>query len=911
MKMALPSSNHDKVKRAINCTCYDCGLNTYKRTALLKHHESTRHTLVCFNCNKDITNESHYQKKIHLRLCIVNVKCTVCNLEVSATDFGNHLQSQHSNVAIQCPLGCRHLYLNYRQYRNDHKSHICNAPIVMIQRQPVGLEEVTSNSPVDTASVQSEQSLEVDIPVPIDSSSEDESSSDVDDSDSSSFKDDDSEDELSVAQAWENLFLHQKKRGSTNAALDTLAKDLNKVISLVNQKEDLSLSLPRTVQTAYMRDKYVFQQCGPTGNIYPIRLTKLRQGKCGVRYYKSIKETIFELSKDPRLVNQWRNDTLAQGVNKRRWHLHSDKVYWHPLLCSRAKGMDPQNGKLTLFLEEYSDGVNHAQGSQRSKRSYEMTHAYFGIRNLAGAASRQVQYFKTHTLHFKKDYRHTEERLMWAHYVAEMKDLCSNGMTLYDGQEVNIRLFVLSGDQKELHERIGLTTCYTTDHCDRYAESLKIHRRNAQSVTDMRQNMTRRTIQSLEEDYRKVENRECNNSHGVKRRPIINTITHFHVGQFPSTSACYGHDILSGAFRDDLIMILRLWIKQGITSYVEVEEIILSFKDRLDKTLRSSYVGETTFQRGRNFTIPGNMRQLETLFCHLPLIFHRLKKEHFVGEHAAWNMMRLMSLIVRQLASFALSKHQVNSLEVLYDEYIKSRYEVEEAWRTIRRHEEGEGAHTDMSYKKPKHAIICLYPELIRELGPLSLYNTMLGESKNGLMSGKTKRSYNYKNVIKSTAKQLHIVENEPWEHIEHIERMNLKGPLRKKVLEQVTPLLGPDPPIYKRVCVNAIDFTCGDYIAYYPLMDNTCRSTMLGVVYAIVNAGSKTLFILQQCDSTYVSCHECFVVKKKMSVEVISLEDFATHKPYKAINLLPSKLDEDLTNYDSIVVPVVTPTLL
>ena len=912
----------EDVKQAVNCTCPECGLNTYTRTALIRHHDTTNHRLICYGCQQDLSRGSAYEKVTHLQYCTLKIKCSVCGEQICAIELNSHLRRLHSNVAILCPFGCRWLYRNYRQYQDKHKHHVCNATIVHVPRNlPVASQlsdnaaQGNSNNHVRDLSLHNSVDVNNSDNGSVGDSNTSQSLSNESSSSHTELTQSESSDEeepMTTQLAIENTFLNLKRRGCTNAALDTLAKDLSVVIDCINRQGQPLVTLPRTVTTAYMREKYIFEKCGPTGDFYPIRLTKSRQGKYGTRYYKSIKSTIYALSKDPKLVKEWENNFKGVGkLHHRKWHEHSSKVYWHPLLCSRAKSVDPKNGKLTLFLEEYSDGVSHTQGTQRSKKSYEMTHTYFGIRNIAGPASRQVQYFKTHTLHFKKDYRRTEERLMWAHYVTEMKDLCENGMSLADGRSVNIRLLVLSGDQKELHERLGLTTCFTTDHCDRYGESLKVNRRNARSATDLQQAMTRRTVQSLEADYVKVENRECNISHGIKRRPIINTIPHFHAGQFPSSSACYGHDVLSGAFRDDLIMILRLWMKQGKTSVEEIEEMIMAFKGRLDPTTRSNYVGESTYQRGRNFSIPGNMRQLETLFCHLPQVFMRLEKKYSLGDDSTWMMIRLMSRIVRLLSSFALSEHQVNTLDVMYNQYIRHRYHVEECWRAIRRQEEGDGAHTDMAYKKPKHATITLYPELIRELGPLSLYNTMLGESKNGVISGGTKRSFNYKNVIKSTAKRLHIAENAPWEHVEHIQETKLKGPLRETVERQLDGMLGRNGQIFKRVRINAIDFTCEDYIPYYPLNDNTCKTFHLGLLYAIVKHEADTYFVVQKCNSTDIPTYECLAVEPTMTVDVLTMRDLACHIPFKKLTLIPCKLDERLNAYSSIIVPIVTPTLL
>ena len=920
----------DKVKNAVNCTCFDCGLNNYNRTALIRHHDTTHHRLLCYNCDLNLSDHSKYQKEIHFQYCTLKVACSVCAVEIGAVELNVHLRTSHNQEPIPCPFGCNHLYRHYRNYVEKYKSHVCNQEVVVLPPTiPVAIEDesevnvghVPNNHTVETLTLpplhETTPSLQGNSsPLDVSTSSHESTSShhesgrshtDLGEGESS-----EEEEEFTTQSAIEQTFLNLKKSGCTNAALDTLAKDLAVVLNCINSQENVQVTLPRTVTTSYMREKYIFENCGPTGELHPIRLTKSRQGEYGIRYYKSIKSTIFELSKDTKLVKEWENNYKGVGrLHHRKWHDHGSKVYWHPLLCSRAKTVDPNNGKLTLFLEEYSDGVSHTQGSQRSKKSYEMTHAYFGIRNIAGPASRQVQYFKTHTLHFKKDYRRTEERLMWAHFITEMKELCTNGMTLANGQSVNIRLFVLSGDQKELHERLGLSTCYTTDHCDRYGESLKVNRRNAESSTDMKNTMTRRTVESLEADYLRVETRECNSSHGVKCRPIINSIPHFHAGQFPSTSACYGHDVLSGAFKDDLVLILRLWMKQGLTSNVEIEELIMAFKSRLDPTTRCNYVGESTYQRGKSFSIPGNMCQMETLFCHLPQIFARLEQRYSLADDPTWVMMRLMSRIVRLLASFALSEHQVNTLDVMYNQYVKNRFYVEETWRAMRRQEEGERVYTDMAYKKPKHATITLYPELIRELGPLALYNTMLGETKNGLLSGGSKRSCNYKNVIKSTAKRLHIAENSPWEHVEHLEKTALKGPLRDTVKKQLDGLLGCEPEIFKRVKINSINFTCGDYLPYYPLDDKSCKSYLLGQIYVIVKKDHETYFIVQKCISRYISKFECFAVKPESDVEVITMCDLACHKPYKQLSIPPCLFDENLDAYTNIIVPVVTPTLL
>ena len=285
------------------------------------------------------------------------------------------------------------------------------------------------------------------------------------------------------------------------------------------------LTVPQEVRSKYKREKSHSTELIP-GRIREVPIPYDCFGIPGhhtpglAKQYICLPSDILKnLARDEELVNHWQRSTTQVPLQPQWSTIPRRKVHWHPCLGRRAKALKKDTNRKTLFLELYSDDTNHGYGLSRNKRVTNLCHGYVGVKNTVGFKSRRTQYWQTCHLSYSKQYSKGNASAKWGKVVRDLVKLVKEGITLGQHGHFGVRVYTFSGDQKEIHDRSGMSTGFGGRYFDRFSYMTKVARQTARSTRDLhRARECRRTPTSSEVDAKKLkENPRLKSERGLVR----------------------------------------------------------------------------------------------------------------------------------------------------------------------------------------------------------------------------------------------------------------------------------------------------------------------------------------------------------------------------------------------------------
>ena len=662
--------------------CDTCQEPQWSARALKNHINETGHYTLCTGCSYSLRMVGDISQ--HLVDCTTNLPCLECQEQVDSKNLEMHIAA-HTDAYFLCPMGCEDKYTNHRAYMRQRKKHPCwwgdRYNVVQLQRQ--GPQQATQDDAQLSDFGGDFGDAGMSSP-PQSSHSEEDAGENV------------------LEKDWYEVFQVMERHGLPQHAMDKVAMRLvtalatarTTVVSAVRQCQNLpqavtalenspAFSLPMSVQSAHRRATFkAGKEEIVKGEINQIPMSFEREGRQGppgyaVQYNRSIKEVLVALSRDETIMESWRYNT-KEDKQEQQWQQCGEEVYAHPSK-SRRWGEIEDDGKPTLMIGLYSDDLRHAGNSTRSCLDSNVCHGYAFVLNGRGPETRLVNAVWTCHLSYPADYKAHEEAKQWGLCVEELSQLTETGITLANGEEWSVRVFMLLGDQLELHKRCGLRTAFNGKHVDRYSYATKQERINATCANDLIAGvMNLRTSESAGEDMEQAE-QTGQEIRGAVRKPLLTQVPHYN--PFPcGTAPCPGHDLISGIVKRDLSLSVMAMVElKGWTTVEEINGLIAEFKaENLGKE-RTGLPGKCVIKAtsAHNYHIPGNMQQGAALARYMPLILRKLYQRHQeLREHGVWEMILLLAELVRGYASFAVTNSQAKHLESTYLRYLDTRLKV-------------------------------------------------------------------------------------------------------------------------------------------------------------------------------------------------------------------------------------------
>ena len=319
----------------------------------------------------------------------------------------------------------------------------------------------------------------------------------------------------------------------------------------------------------------------------------------------------------------------------------------------------------------------------------------------------------------------------------------------------------------------------------------------------------------------------------------------------------------------DLGLSLRCWNRHGWAKVEEVERAVNAFAAKLYGSDLENYPGKFKVALGQTWTLPGSIAQMRTLVKYLPIaLLYYLEKSEDFQNHPSWQIVLTMAELSRRLSSFAMTESQVVCIEQVYLKYLENRFAMCEEMKEF----EGNGLTDKMKLLKfglkPKHVTVFHYHRLIRRLGPLAFYSTLLGERRNGFFKQHSKRSHNYKNIVKTLADFV--------EGTESVERRRQKRTDEQDVQEKKMNLddlqeevmdLLQEEDLEKTPCARVLcqgtEYSKGSVISYYENNDGENSTYNLGLVKVVLLAEEESLtFLVEPLTKKWNSVYQCWQVE-------------------------------------------------
>ena len=862
------------------------------------------------------------------------MKCLNCNKSLATVDYLSHTV-QHSDCIV-CPLGCGKVFSS-REYYLRQRGKCCSSGAA----RPEGA--AGSNGPrLQSSAVSEDCAVDTVGGIPavegVDSDEEGECP----------LADEAGEDLVDFFAMLNNGNCSQKIQNlaalrlqgmfdSVRAATQRAAwKALKKIKDQLMQAASLELStfvdeegivqeilsgatiyVPDDVKTQYRREKAFVGTGGRVpGHMVEVPATFDRPGRTtrkgfAQQYHRPVKKVLLEMAMSEEHLARWRDPFLQR--DKPRWKNQTlERVHSSPLHGDRVSRLCAAAGttKNIIFIELYSDDVTHTGGNRNSNDS-TVGHSYFGVVNMAGPDSRRHEYWNTHHFCLPKDYEYKDAQKQYGLVIQDMKYLVANDLVLPSGERFKVRLVTLSGDQKELHIRMGLVSHFMAEYTDRYTYTTLQERINCKSSTALAAVYSRKRTQETTRQDLAVCEREKRPVRGHIRRPLLETVPQYDLFGPGGTSACVSHDLHTGINKYDLSLSLRCVILEGWTSLAELNQLITSFKDRLAGDDSDTYPGNITMAlSGNTISIQGNMAQSKNLIRFMPLILKPIADRHpQLTTHPAWLVITGLADLNAGWASFAVSESQLQNLDQTYKTYLDRRYELVSVLlrltKTTLEDNRKRQVFTDL---KPKHGTLLSYPAITRELGAIAYFSTLPAEQKNGKLKGILQDGNNYKNIIKSLGKAANSRETVTPHYVPAVDSIVL---LNGSALETSTKKLiarhcgGDDYTLCSKVSLNGIPHQRDQAVTYYA--NKECNAITVGIVQALLlyhndDAMQVTLLTQRQAHED-VRKFRCYRLKPAGEIDFVKTEDLASHVPCNKI-----KMGTDLGDVISFAA---TPTIL
>ena len=683
----------------------------------------------------------------------------------------------------------------------------------------------------------------------------------------------------------------------------------------------VAVFVPDDVKTKYRREK-AFAGVGGrvSGHMVEVPATFDRPGKTtrkgfALQYHRPVKKVLLEMGMSEEHLARWRDPFLDRQKPRWRQNTNFERVHSFPLHGDQVRRLCTEAGTTTniIFIELYSDDVTHTGGNRNSNDS-TVGHSYFGIVNMAGPDSRRQEYWTSHHFCLPKDYVYKDEQKQYGLVIQDLKDLVANDFVLPSGERFKVRLLTLSGDQKELHIRLGLVSHFMAEYTDRYTYATMQARINSTSAADLEAvYSSKRTQQTARKDLEVCE-REKRPSRGHIRRPLLETVPHYNPFGPGGTSACVSHDLHTGVNKYDLSLSLRCVILEGWTSLAELNQLVTSFKDRLVGDDSDTYPGNITMTlSGNTITIQGNMAQSRNLIRFMPLILKPVADCHpQILTHPAWNVITGLADLNAGWSSFGISESQVENLAQTYNVYLDRRYElVSVLLRLTKITLENNRKRQVFTDLKPKHGTLLSYPAVTRELGAIAYFSTLPAEQKNGRFKKLLQKENCYKNIIKSLGKMASSKETFNPHYIPAVDSIVLLNGSARSALEKSTKAViaqhrsGVTYFLCSKVSLNGIPHQQQQAVSYYA--NRECTAIIVGTIKVIVlshNDGNVEVgLVTQRHELEDVHDFRCSHLKPTGDIDFVQPEDLATHIPCNIINMG--------TGLGDVISFAATPTLL
>ena len=178
------------------------------------------------------------------------------------------------------------------------------------------------------------------------------------------------------------------------------------------------------------------------------------------------------------------------------------------------------------------------------------------------------------------------------------------------------------------------------------------------------------------------------------------------------------------------------------------------------------------------------------------------------------------------------------------------------------------------------------YKQLVEELGPINLYNTVVAERKNGRQKKILISRHNYNCIVTSLGR--HVESNELAEaketpFIGGAKEMSDKK--HEKLSEDIQDLTNGKEVCWK-VNVDNVEFRRGQVMAFYGKEDIACTKVNYGIIEAFVNLEQEMAFITTRLSLEYLDDLVCYKIVSRDGAEVVGPEQLACHCPCNIVEM-------------------------
>lgn len=308
--------------------------------------------------------------------------------------------------------------------------------------------------------------------------------------------------------------------------------------------------------------------------------------------------------------------------------------------------------------------------------------------------------------------------------VEELQFLETDGIFV-GTSNLKARLINISGDNLGANGILGLVECFRATYFCRFCESTNVECQKA--VREDSKKMRK------EEDYMELVNkidpkkRKFIESKGVKKFCVFNELRSFH--SMRNFSADVMHDLLEGIvpFFINIFITQACDIKPNVINLATVQSKIRNF---LYGPIWTKYKPSLLNINKNNLN--QNSMQSYCLMIHLPYIFLEYKPKLEKLWSAMENLLQTMQIVFLS----RISDSDIKNLESCIEAHLK--YIVDELKLNL----------------IAKHHFLVHYPNLIKNFGPV-IHNWMMRfESKHRFFTILARKTNNYKNLVKTLAKE-------------------------------------------------------------------------------------------------------------------------------------------------------------
>ena len=698
-----------------------------------EHVEHSGGNLHCIYCSRSLPNLRQLAQ--HENGHDPKEKCPLqsCSLLFKTGHYQKHCQDTHPFELIQCQYeSCGQRFNVYRSYarhvQRDHGNETFN--VILDGHQPCDHEITLPEEIINyVENVRNDQSMEFCDSTSIGSNMD---AGSLDDPEDIAFYEVSMEDNFN--EALKKLVRKMdSKFGIPRTQTEEIFKDissmmedwtncLNSILTIreCNYKVEGQISVPTLLRQPIVKRKKIaktLMQGQDQPEIFPVGVD-LQSQEEALMYYNPVKNILERLMNDVTFQEKLLLGNLklkdlknSQEPIKVYTNLYNDKM---KELVDRLDDLEH-----VIIICFYSDGVRmDAKSCRKTLDRCKLNFAYISILNLEHKYTRHKEHWSLVYCHHEKG---ANRDRIYLRFIQEMEELVLLGYE-HSGRKYKIIFHSITGDMLERQSLCGIMRNGAFG-CPVTYISLK-SRKTAKTYDELEAAAVLRTPQAYSEDLEQFMTRVPKPDHvrGVSNNCYMNQIPTFNFTSFGSNVPCMAHDIYVGAANHDCSAVLHLWTSKKLINCVGISNALSIMQSNLQKKDKSEFPGhQVTGTGSKSFKVKGNISQNMYFLRFFCVTFKDFAQTNNLFESTEWKLMVKWKHFCDYLECSEMSSAMLDGFTQVKQELLELRI----AFKA-----ENENIVTQNLNLKPKHCSLIFYDKMIRRVGPLKHYSSLVMERK-------------------------------------------------------------------------------------------------------------------------------------------------------------------------------------